>query len=117
MAVKIRLTRGGAKKRPYYRIVIADARAPRDGAFLEKVGTYDPMISDAKSKVTLDKKLIELWLSRGALPTDRVAKFIDNAGIALPQTIAKKIEIKKKAQKQKPSKKEQKDQKEQKEAK
>ena len=77
MAVKIRLARGGAKKRPYYKIVVADARAPRDGNFIEKVGTYNPLLArEDKTRITLDKARIELWLSKGALPTERVAKFI-----------------------------------------
>ena len=110
MAVKIRLARGGAKKRPYYKIVVADARAPRDGNFIEKVGTYNPLLArEDKTRITLDKARIELWLSKGALPTERVAKFIASSGITLPVAITKKIEIKNKAQVQKPSKKEQKE--------
>ena len=107
MAVKIRLARGGAKKRPYYRIVVADARAPRDGAFIEKVGTYNPLLAkDSDSRVTIQKERVEHWLSQGALPTDRVAKFISASGIKLPEAITKKMEIKQKAQTKKPSKKE-----------
>lgn len=106
MAVKIRLARGGAKKRPYYRVVVADARAPRDGAFIEKVGTYNPLLSnDNEEKVILKKERVEHWLATGALPTDRVAKFISAAGIKLPEAIQKKIDIKKKAQTTKLSKK------------
>lgn len=107
MAVKIRLARGGAKKRPYYRVVVANALAPRDGAFIEKVGTYNPLLSsDDASKVILKKDRIEYWLSTGAQPTERVALFIQKAGIKLPDAIVKKMEVKKKAQTTKPSKKE-----------
>jgi small subunit ribosomal protein S16 len=82
MAVKIRLARAGAKKRPFYRIVIADERAPRDGRFIEKVGTYNPLLpSDAADRVTLDVGRIEHWLSKGAQPTDRVLRFLDQAGL------------------------------------
>jgi small subunit ribosomal protein S16 len=83
MAVKIRLARAGAKKRPYFRIVIADERAPRDGRFIEKVGTYSPMLkSDDPQRVTLDVERIQHWLGRGAQPTDRVLRFLDQAGLA-----------------------------------
>jgi small subunit ribosomal protein S16 len=83
MAVKIRLSRGGAKKRPYYRIVVADVRAPRDGSFIEKVGTYDPMLpKDADNRVTFKEERIKYWLSVGAQPTDRVARFLGKAGLA-----------------------------------
>lgn len=82
MAVKIRLSRGGAKKRPYYRIVVADVRAPRDGSFIEKVGTYDPMLpKDADNRVTFKEERIKYWLSVGAKPTDRVARFLGKAGL------------------------------------
>ena len=74
MSLKIRLTRGGAKKRPYYRIVVADARSPRDGRFIDKVGTYDPMKpKDDATRITLDNDKITAWLAKGAQPTDRVA--------------------------------------------
>ncbi len=83
MALKIRLARGGAKKRPYYRIVVTDARNPRDGAFIEKVGTYNPMLArDAANRVTLVTDRIQHWLSVGAQPTDRVLRFLDAAGLA-----------------------------------
>lgn len=83
MAVKIRLSRGGAKKRPYYRIVVADARAPRDGSFIEKVGTYDPMLpKDADNRVTFKEERIKYWLGVGAQPTDRVARFLGKSGLA-----------------------------------
>lgn len=82
MALKIRLARGGSKKRPVYRIVVADVRAPRDGRFLEKVGFYNPLLpKDAEDRISLDKERIEHWIKNGALPTDRVARFLDAAGI------------------------------------
>ena len=82
MAVSIRLSRGGSKKRPYYRIVVADARAPRDGAFIEKVGTYNPMLAkDDANRITLNADRLKHWISVGAQPTDRVARFLDAAGI------------------------------------
>src|SRR5205823_4319064 len=81
MALAIRLTRGGAKKRPYYRIVVADARAPRDGRFIEKIGTYNPLLAkDSPERVKLDGERIKHWLSVGAQPTDRVSRFLDSAG-------------------------------------
>ena len=107
MAVKIRLARAGAKKRPFYRLVVANATAPRDGDFLERVGTYDPMLkSDDISKVTLNSERILYWLDKGARPTERVAKFIANAGIALPNDVVKKMQVKAANQKQRPPKKE-----------
>ncbi|XVN43164.1 MAG: 30S ribosomal protein S16 [Candidatus Rickettsia vulgarisii] len=107
MATKIRLARGGSKKRPHYRVVIANATAPRDGDFLEKVGTYDPMLNkEDANRVILKSDRIEYWLSTGAQPTERVAKFIEEAGIALPASIKKKMEIKLKSRKAKPPKKE-----------
>ena len=82
MAVSIRLSRGGSKKRPYYRIVVADARSPRDGNFIEKVGTYNPMLAkDDAARVSLNNERISHWLSVGAQPTDRVARFLDVAGL------------------------------------
>ena len=82
MAVKIRLARAGAKKRPFYRIVVADERAPRDGRFIEKVGTYDPMKKkDDPARVTLETDKIQAWLGKGAQPTDRVLRFLDAAGL------------------------------------
>jgi small subunit ribosomal protein S16 len=83
MSLKIRLARGGTKKRPYYRIVVADARAPRDGRFIEKVGTFDPMVAkDSPARVTLVTERVQHWLSVGAQPTDRVLRFLDAAGLA-----------------------------------
>ncbi|QEL25891.1 30S ribosomal protein S16 [Bosea sp. F3-2] len=83
MSLKIRLTRGGAKKRPYYRIVVADARSPRDGRFIDKIGSYDPMKpKDAADRVVLDTEKVQSWLAKGAQPTDRVLRFLDAAGLA-----------------------------------
>jgi small subunit ribosomal protein S16 len=83
MSLKIRLARGGAKKRPYYRIVIADARSPRDGRFIERVGTFDPLLGkDDPKRVTLVTERIQHWLGVGAQPTDRVLRFLDAAGLA-----------------------------------
>jgi small subunit ribosomal protein S16 len=82
MSLKIRLTRAGAKKRPYYRIVIADSRSPRDGRFIEKVGAYDPMKKkDDPARVTLETEKVQAWLAKGAQPTDRVLRFLDAAGL------------------------------------
>lgn len=82
MAVKIRLSRGGTKKRPFYSIVAADVRAPRDGRFIEKLGTYNPMLAkDDSNRVVLNAERIKHWLSTGAQPTDRVAIFLGKAGI------------------------------------
>jgi small subunit ribosomal protein S16 len=83
MSLKIRLARGGSKKRPYYQIVIADARSPRDGRFLEKVGSWNPMLGkDAEKRVELDADRIKEWLAKGAQPTDRVLRFLAEAGLA-----------------------------------
>lgn len=83
MSLKIRLARGGTKKRPFYRIVIADVRSPRDGRFIEIVGTYNPMLpKDSEERVTLNVERIQHWLSNGAQPTDRVLRFLDAAGLA-----------------------------------
>ncbi len=80
MALKIRLARGGAKKRPFYQIVVADARSPRDGRFVEKVGTYNPMLpQDNQERIRLNVDRIKHWLSVGAQPTDRVALFLGKA--------------------------------------
>lgn len=82
MAVAIRLSRGGAKKRPYYRIVVADGRAPRDGKYLEQIGTYNPMLpKDSGERVKLNEDRARHWLSVGANPSDRVHRFLDAAGI------------------------------------
>ena len=82
MAVAIRLSRGGAKKRPYYRIVVSDSRSPRDGKYLEQIGTYNPMLpKDSGERVKLDEDRARHWLSVGATPSDRVHRFLDAAGI------------------------------------
>jgi small subunit ribosomal protein S16 len=82
MAINIRLARGGSKKRPYYKIVVADARSPRDGRFIEKIGNYNPLLAkDNEQRVQLDADRAKHWLSVGAQPTDRVARFLDQAGV------------------------------------
>ena len=82
MAVKIRLARGGAKKRPYYRIVVADSRDPRDGRFIEKIGAYNPMLpKDHEERVKLDTERAAEWLKKGAKPTERVARFLAAEGL------------------------------------
>ena len=82
MALSIRLSRGGSKKRPYYRIVVADARSPRDGRFIEKIGNYNPLLAkDDEKRVVLDTDRAKHWLGVGAQPTDRVARFFDVAGV------------------------------------
>jgi small subunit ribosomal protein S16 len=82
MSLKIRLARAGAKKRPYYRIVIADSRSPRDGRYIEKIGTYDPLQPKGSAeRVKLVEERVKHWLSHGAQPTDRVLRFLDVAGI------------------------------------
>ncbi|MFN6955979.1 MAG: 30S ribosomal protein S16 [Acetobacteraceae bacterium] len=83
MGLKIRLARAGAKKRPYYHIVVADSRSPRDGRFIEKVGSYNPMLpADHPERVRLFAERVTHWKAQGALPTDRVAKFLGHAGLA-----------------------------------
>ena len=82
MALRIRMARGGAKKRPYYRIVVADSRSPRDGNYLEQVGTYNPLLAkDDANRVRLTEDRVRYWLGVGAQPTDRVARLLDKAGI------------------------------------
>ena len=81
MAMKIRLARGGSKKRPFYRIVAADSRMPRDGRFIEKLGTYNPLLpKDSEERVKMNVERIQYWLDQGAKPTDRVARFLEAAG-------------------------------------
>jgi small subunit ribosomal protein S16 len=83
MALKIRLARGGAKKRPFYRIVVAEASAPRDGRYVERVGTYNPMVpKEHEQRMTLNSERITFWLGQGAKPTDRVLKMLAAAGLA-----------------------------------
>lgn len=82
MALKLRLARHGAKKRPYYRIVVADSRSPRDGRFIDRVGSYNPMLpKDSDDRVKVDIEKCQEWLAKGARPTDRVARFLSAAGI------------------------------------
>ena len=82
MAMKIRLARGGSKKRPFYRVVAADSRMPRDGRYIEKLGTYNPLLAkDDEARVNLDMERIKYWLGEGAQPTDRVARFLEVAGV------------------------------------
>jgi small subunit ribosomal protein S16 len=82
MSLKIRLARMGTKKRPQYRVVVADSRYPRDGRFIEKLGTYNPMLpKDSQERVNLDLERVKHWLSKGAQPSDRVLRFLDAAGI------------------------------------
>ena len=86
MATKIRLARGGSKKRPFYRIVAADSRMPRDGRFIEKLGTYNPLLpKDSEERVKMDMDRVTHWLNQGAKPTDRVARMLEAAG-ALPKS-------------------------------
>ncbi len=101
MSLKMRLSRAGAKKRPFYRIVIADARAPRDGRFVEKIGTFDPMKpKDAADRLVLDADKAKDWLAKGAQPTDRVERLLDAAGVRsrVVRNNPEKAKPKKKAQ-------------------
>ena len=83
MSLKIRLARAGAKKRPYYHIVVADSRSPRDGRFIEKLGSYNPMLpAEHAERIRLQNERITHWLGEGGLPTERVAKFLGHAGLA-----------------------------------
>jgi len=82
MSLKIRLARAGTKKRPYYHIVIADSRAPRDGRFIERIGNFNPLVAkDAADRLKLDLEKTKAWLAKGATPTDRVLRFLDSAGL------------------------------------
>ena len=82
MSMKIRLARGGSKKRPFYSIVATDSRNPRDGRFLEKLGTYNPLLAkDDATRVVMNVERVQYWLGQGAQPTDRVARMLDKAGI------------------------------------
>ncbi|MDA5093596.1 30S ribosomal protein S16 [Aliiroseovarius sp. KMU-50] len=82
MAMKIRLARGGSKKRPFYRVVAADSRMPRDGRFIEKLGTYNPLLpKDSEDRVKLDMERVQHWLDQGAQPSDRVSRFLEAAGV------------------------------------
>ncbi|MBB4658066.1 30S ribosomal protein S16 [Parvularcula dongshanensis] len=82
MSLKIRLSRGGSKKRPFYSVVVADARMPRDGRFIEKLGTYNPLLAkDDENRIKIDTDRAKHWLERGAQPTERVARFLGTAGL------------------------------------
>ena len=100
MALKIRLARAGSKKRPYYHVVIADVRSPRDGRFIEQVGSWNPMLPKDGERVKLNEERIKYWLEHGAQPTDRVLRFRDQAGVATrdERQNPKKAEPGKKAQ-------------------
>ncbi|MGB0697563.1 MAG: 30S ribosomal protein S16 [Rhodospirillaceae bacterium] len=102
MSLRIRLSRGGAKKRPFYRIVVADSRSPRDGRFIEKLGTYNPLLPhDHDGRIVVKEERLKYWLSVGALPSDRVARFLSGKGLvdapAIPEQ-TKKSKPKAKAQ-------------------
>lgn len=89
MSVAIRMQRGGAKKRPFYRIVVTDKRAPRDGAFIEKIGTYNPLLSkESGERVVIDLERAKEWMSKGAQPSDRVRGFLAEAGVAEKKDIS-----------------------------
>ncbi|MFV2033853.1 MAG: 30S ribosomal protein S16 [Halocynthiibacter sp.] len=89
MAMKIRLARGGSKKRPFYRIVATDSRMPRDGRFIEKLGTYNPLLpKDSEERVKMDIDRVKHWLGEGAQPTDRVSRFLEAAGVVEKKTRA-----------------------------
>ncbi|GGA07305.1 30S ribosomal protein S16 [Neptunicoccus cionae] len=82
MAMKIRLARGGSKKRPFYRVVAADSRMPRDGRYVEKLGTYNPLLAkDDENRVQLNMERVQYWLGEGAQPSDRVSRFLEAAGV------------------------------------
>lgn len=101
MAMKIRLARGGSKKRPFYRIVAADSRMPRDGRYVEKLGTYNPLLAkDSEDRVKMNMERVQYWLDQGAQPTDRISRFLEAAGVVEKKERAnlKKGEPGKKAQ-------------------
>ena len=101
MSLKIRLSRGGAKKRPFYRVVVADSRMPRDGRFIEKLGTFDPLKKkDDATRLVLDVESAKAWIAKGAQPTDRVLRLLDSLGVAKreAQNNPEKAKPKKKAQ-------------------
>ena len=82
MSIKIRLARGGSKKRPFYRIVAADSRMPRDGRYIERLGTYNPLLpKDSEERVKMDLERVQHWLGQGAQPTDRIARMLEAAGV------------------------------------
>jgi len=87
MAMKIRLARGGSKKRPFYRIVASDSRMPRDGRYIEKLGTYNPLLpKDSEDRVQMNMERVQYWLGEGAQPTDRVSRFLEAAGVVEKKT-------------------------------
>jgi len=95
MAMKIRLARGGSKKRPHYSIVAADSRMPRDGRFLEKLGTYNPLLAkDSEDRVRMNLERIQYWLGQGAQPTDRIARMLEAAGVLTAKTRANPLKAK-----------------------
>jgi small subunit ribosomal protein S16 len=101
MAMKIRLARGGSKKRPFYRIVASDSRMPRDGRFIEKLGTYNPLLpKDSEDRVKMNMERVQYWLDQGAQPTDRISRFLEAAGVVEKKERAnmKKAQPGKKAQ-------------------
>jgi small subunit ribosomal protein S16 len=101
MSLKIRLSRAGAKKRPFYRVVVADSRMPRDGRFIERIGTFDPIKSkEDASRLVIDSEKAQVWLTKGAQPTDRVARLLDSLGLVKrdPHNNPQKAQPKKKAQ-------------------
>jgi small subunit ribosomal protein S16 len=101
MSLKIRLSRGGAKKRPFYRVVVADSRMPRDGRFIERLGVFDPLRpKDAADRLVLDSEKAKAWIAKGAQPTDRVARMLDGLGVLTRQAKnnPKKAQPRKKAQ-------------------
>ena len=101
MSLKIRLSRAGAKKRPFYRIVVADSRSPRDGRFIERLGTFDPLkAKDAVDRLVLDAEKAQAWIAKGATPTDRVARLLESVGIGKREARVnpEKAKPKKKAQ-------------------
>jgi small subunit ribosomal protein S16 len=102
MPLKIRLSRGGAKKRPFYRVVVADSRMPRDGRFIERLGIFDPLkAKDAEGRIVLDREKAKMWIAKGAQPSDRVARLFDGLGVVphVPRNNPKQALPKKKAQK------------------
>jgi small subunit ribosomal protein S16 len=101
MSLKIRLARAGTKKRPFYHVVIADSRSPRDGRFIERIGHFNPLLAkDAEGRLKLDLDKVKAWLAKGATPTDRVMRFLDDAGLRKrePRNNPQKAKPKKKAQ-------------------
>ncbi len=81
MSLKIRMSRGGSKKRPFYRIVVADSRSPRDGRFIDRIGTYNPLLPKDAERVVLDVEKAKEWLAKGATASDRVSRFLDEKGL------------------------------------